>query len=247
LKSIPPHPALVTLIEVIWSETQLMLVFELCELNLREWLDKHGPLRGSALAGAARQLFAAIEHIHANGVMHRDIKPQNFLIKEGKMKLADFGLAKRQPMLLWQQPPLTMQVASLWYRAPEIMLGAERYDATVDIWAAGCVLFETLTGNVMFQGESEISTLFKMFMRLGTPGNITHLPHYSHRFPKWSAHAAKVKLTRELAPEHGCTEVLLRCVQFEPITRISASTALADDWLARTYEVTDSPSPLGLF
>jgi len=248
LKSLPPNPAIIALVDIVSSETQLLLVFELCELNLREWIDSHGPLRGSALAGAARQLFCAVEHIHNHGVMHRDIKPHNFLIKDGRMKLADFGLAKRMPTLLWQETPLTMQVASLWYRAPEIMLGAERYDMSIDVWAAGCVLFEMVTGNVLFQGESEISTLFKMFMRLGTPGSrMTQLPHFSQRFPKWAAQPARANLARELAPEYACTELLLKCVQYEPGARITATIALTDEWLSRQNEVADSPSPIGLF
>lgn len=247
LRYLPPHAALVNLLEVVASESKLLLIFELCEMNLREWLDKHGVLRGTALAGAARQLFTAVSHIHEHGVMHRDIKPQNFLIKDGRMKLADFGLAKRLPQLLWQEAPLTLQVASLWYRPPELMLGAQRYDDSMDIWACGCVLFEMATGQVLFQGESEIATVFKMFMRLGTPSSLDHLPHYSHRFPKWQAKAATANLSKELSHEQGCADLLLRCVEFKPSQRITARDAIATEWLTIVHEVADSPSPIGLF
>ena len=148
---------------------------------------------------------------------------------------------------MWQEAPLTLQVASMWYRPPELMLGAERYDSSMDIWACGCVLFEMATGQVLFQGESEIATVFKMFMRLGTPSNLDHLPHYSQRFPKWSVQTARASLISQLSPEHGCTDLLLRCVDFNPLQRISAKDAIAKEWLTREYEVSDSPSPVGLF
>ena len=99
--------------------------------------------------------------------MHRDIKPANLLIcKDGVIKLADFGLARAFgiPVRVY-----THEVVTLWYRAPEILLGSNKYSCPVDIWSIGCIFAEMANKRPLFQGDSEIDQLFRIFRVLRTP------------------------------------------------------------------------------
>jgi serine/threonine protein kinase len=85
---------------------------------------------------------------------------------------------------------MTTGVQTLWYRAPELILSDQLYSFGVDVWAAGCIFFELLTGRIMFQSTCEIGLLFKIFQLLGTPSSatwdgVTGLPNYSSKFPKF--------------------------------------------------------------
>lgn len=103
------------------------------------------------------QLLSGLEHCHNRYVLHRDIKGSNLLIdNEGILKIADFGLAstfdpnKKQPM--------TSRVVTLWYRPPELLLGATDYSVGVDLWSAGCILAELLAGKPIMPGRTEVTS-----------------------------------------------------------------------------------------
>ena len=86
------------------------------------------------------QIITAIKFCHCKRILHRDLKPQNLLIdKNGSIKLADFGLARAFGVPI---RTLTHEVLTLWYRAPEILLGQKEYSTPVDIWSIGCIFFE---------------------------------------------------------------------------------------------------------
>lgn len=101
---------------------------------------------------------------HQRRVLHRDLKPQNLLIdNNGNLKIADFGLARAfgVPVRAY-----THEVVTLWYRAPEVLLGSPRYSCPVDIWSVGCIMAELITKKPLFQGDSEIDQLFRIFRYL---------------------------------------------------------------------------------
>lgn len=100
-------------------------------------------------------------------VLHRDLKPQNLLITSDlDVKIADFGLSKVYGLPM---DSFTHEVVTLWYRAPEVLLGNDNYDASIDTWSIGCIVAEMIQKRPLFIGDSEIDQIFKIFKGIGSP------------------------------------------------------------------------------
>ena len=132
-----------------------------------------------------KQLLLGIAYCHSHRVLHRDLKPQNLLIDRNNnaLKLADFGLARAFGIPI---RTYTHEVVTLWYRAPEILLGSKHYSTPVDVWSIGCIFSEMSNQRPLFPGDSEIDQLYKIFQMLGTPDEenwpeVSHLPDYKVR------------------------------------------------------------------
>jgi cell division cycle 2-like protein len=106
------------------------------------------------------QLLSAVRHLHDNWIIHRDLKTSNLLMNNrGMIKVADFGLARRfgSPMA-----PMTQLVVTLWYRAPELLLGAKEYTTAIDMWSIGCIFAELVNNEPLMQGRNELDQLAKV-------------------------------------------------------------------------------------
>lgn len=112
-------------------------------------------------------MFRALNYLHAVGITHRDIKPQNMLINPETqiLKLCDFGSAKK----LVKGEPNISYICSRYYRAPELIFGATDYTADIDTWSVGCVMAEMFLGKPIFPGESAVDQLVEIIKVLGTP------------------------------------------------------------------------------
>jgi len=144
-----------------------------------------------------RQLLTGLSHVHHQGVMHRNLKPDNiFLDAQGTVKLGDFTTTRMLDIPLQAYTPEDpkerdrsgREMRRLWYRAPELILRDEIYGPKVDAWSVGCLLAEAATGKALFQSDSEIDHLFRVFRMLGTPTAATWpevltMKNFSPKFP----------------------------------------------------------------
>lgn len=181
----------------ISSETELFLIYEYVEYDLKKYLEIKGKLNTFELKLIVRQILEAINFAHQHQVLHRDLKPQNILIKSnGTVKLADFGLSRpvTEPAgPLTAEVPYHYQIVTLWYRCPEVLLGMSHYTSAVDMWSLGAILcspcvylVELVTAKPLFKSDTEIGQLFKIFSLLGTPTmencpGLTCLPHFKKK------------------------------------------------------------------
>lgn len=150
----------------------IFLVLEFLEHDLKSILeDMPQPFLASEVKTLLLQLAGGVAYLHEHWVLHRDLKTSNLLLNNrGQLKIADFGMAR----YVGDPPPrLTQLVVTLWYRAPELLLGASSYGEAVDMWSVGCIFGELLTREPLLQGKNEVDELTKIFELCGIPTDDT--------------------------------------------------------------------------
>ncbi|XP_077766748.1 cyclin-dependent kinase 20 isoform X3 [Canis aureus] len=226
LKAVFPHGA------------GFVLAFEFMLSDLAEVV-RHAqrPLVQAQVKSYLQMLLKGVAFCHANNIVHRDLKPANLLISaSGQLKIADFGLARvfsPDGSRLY-----THQVATRWYRAPELLYGARQYDQGVDLWAVGCILGELLNGSPLFPGENDIEQLCCVLRILGTPSpqvwpEITELPDYNKISFKEQAPVPLEEVLPDASPQ--ALDLLGRFLLYPPHQRISASQVWNE--VSRTKEL----------
>ncbi|KAG9324175.1 hypothetical protein KVV02_007404 [Mortierella alpina] len=225
------HSSVVQLLDIIHDESKLYLVFEFLDVDLKKYMDNVYTLTGAGLPlhhvkRYLFQLIQGVEFCHSRRILHRDLKPQNLLIDDKRrLKLADFGLARAFGIPL---RTYTHEVITLWYRAPEILLGARHYSTAVDMWSVGCIFSEMITKKPLFPGDSEIDELFRIFKIRGTPNPTTwpgveSLKDWNPNFPQWDR-VPLIQLLPTLCP--AGLDLLEQMIEYNPAKRISAKRAL---------------------
>lgn len=164
------HLNIVCLKEVVVGRSldSIFLVMEYCEQDLASLLDNMTtPFQESHVKCIMLQVFKGLAYLHAKEIVHRDVKVSNLLLNNmGTLKIADFGLARE---LGYPMSPMTPQVVTLWYRAPELLLQDKTQTTAVDMWAGGCILGELLLHKPLLPGKSEIEQINLIIDLLGTP------------------------------------------------------------------------------
>uniref|UniRef100_A0A0E0KXC4 [RNA-polymerase]-subunit kinase n=1 Tax=Oryza punctata TaxID=4537 RepID=A0A0E0KXC4_ORYPU len=240
------HPHVVKLEGLVTSHvsSSLYLVFEYMEHDLAGLAATPGiKFTEPQVKCYMQQLLSGLDHCHNHGVLHRDIKGANLLLdNNGTLKIADFGLATFfNPN---QKQHLTSRVVTLWYRPPELLLGATNYGAAVDLWSAGCILAELLSGRPIMPGRTEVEQLHKIFKLCGSP---------SEEF--WAnLELSRATVFKPQHPYHRCVsnvykdfsssalELLDQLLAVDPASRGTAASALESEFFTTKPHACDPSS-----
>ncbi|KAL3320969.1 Cyclin-Dependent Kinase 7 [Cichlidogyrus casuarinus] len=253
------HPNILNLLDVFSQDRGICLVFNFMESDLEavvrdpaiNWifwgsfmvsariLRKLLDLRRNENWHHLLQLLTGVEYLHSQWILHRDLKPNNlFLSSEGKVKIGDFGLARH-----FAQSPnarMTHQVATRWYRAPELFFGCNMYGAGIDLWAVGCIIGEFLLRAPLFPADSDLTQLARIFEITGTPDvdtwpDVARLPSYISYNPHPGIPFGQIFTA---AGEH-LIQLLKTLLCLNPDLRGTATTALQSTY----FQVEPYPSP----
>ncbi|XP_033927636.1 LOW QUALITY PROTEIN: cyclin-dependent kinase 20 [Melopsittacus undulatus] len=244
LLHIQEHPHVVRLGAVFASGPAVVLALELLVGDLGGLLrSAPAPLPPPRVRALLAMTLRGLSHCHRHHVMHRDLKPSNLLLDaRGRLKLGDLGLARvlGPP----RARPYSHQVATRWYRAPELLYGARDYDEGVDIWAVGCIFGELLTLSPLFPGDTDLEQLCRVLSALGTPSpsawpELRALPDYRKvRFAR-CAPAPLERLVPGAGPE--ARDLLRRLLRMRPARRPRAEQALLHPYFFGPMELTPPP------
>ena len=195
------HINVIRLIEIILEDKCIYMVFEYAEHDLLQIVHHHTqptrhPIPSSTIKSIMFQLLNGCQYLHTNWVLHRDLKPANIMVtSSGEVKIGDLGLAR-----LFNKPLQSLfsgdkVVVTIWYRAPELLLGSKHYTPAIDMWAIGCIFAELLSLRPIFKGEEakmdskktvpfQRNQMQKIVEIMGPPTrdkwpNLVHMPEYS--------------------------------------------------------------------
>ncbi|XP_066550724.1 MAPK/MAK/MRK overlapping kinase isoform X2 [Amia ocellicauda] len=227
MKRLSPHPNILQLHELIFDKKtgSLSLICELMDMNIYELIrGRRHPLPESKVRSYMYQLCKSLDHMHRNGIFHRDVKPENILIRKDTLKLADFGSCRS----VYSKPPYTEYISTRWYRAPECLLTDGYYSYKMDVWSVGCVFFEIISFSPLFPGCNELDQVSKIHDVLGSPDN-----DLLRKFKKSRA------MHFDFPPKKGCgiSQLIPQCspsglslmyemLEYDPDERISSKAAL---------------------
>lgn len=230
------HPNVVAVREVVVGAAtdSIYIVMEYANADLFSILERlTRPYHASEIKTLLQQLLHGVAYLHDNWVVHRDLKPSNLLLTgAGVLKICDFGLARHYADPLGNYTP---GVVTLWYRAPELLMGAPQYSTAVDMWSVGCIFAELLLGRALFHGKGELDQLSKVADVLGAPGEhnwrgYSELPNagrLTFRNQKFSSLRLRVRDEAGSARvSNQGLDLLEKLLYYDPEKRISAEEAL---------------------
>ncbi|XP_052532312.1 cyclin-dependent kinase 15 isoform X1 [Tympanuchus pallidicinctus] len=226
------HANIVLLHDIIQTKETLTFVLEYMHTDLAQYMAQHpGGLHPCNVMLFMFQLLRGLAHIHQQHILHRDLKPQNLLIScLGELKLADFaGLARAKSI---PSQTYSSEVVTLWYRPPDVLLGATDYSSDLDIWSAGCVFVEMIQGQPTFAGTSSApEQLEKIWTVLGVPTEdtwpgLSKLPNYKPELVASRRPQRLGAICDRLGRMPAAEDLASRMLTAFPPGRISAQDAL---------------------
>lgn len=238
------HENIVGLLEMMVEHNQIYMVFDYLDHDLTGLLT-HPDLKLEECHRKFifKQLIEGLNYLHKKRVIHRDIKGSNLLLDStGQLKIADFGLARTMKIVNnGESPDYTNRVITIWYRPPELLLGATDYGREVDIWGVGCLLIELYSKIAAFQGFDEVGQLCKIYNVMGTPKledwpEIEHLPWFEMLKPKVNI-ASQFKQKYETIMSPQSFDLAQKLLALNPRSRLTAEQALTHEYF------TNDPAP----
>ncbi|EAY10933.1 CMGC family protein kinase [Trichomonas vaginalis G3] len=237
LRQLKSHPFIVGLLQVHRAENDndIYLAFEFMDT------DVHTVIHAGILLDVHQryifwQLLCALKFIHSAGVIHRDLKPSNMLIKsDSSIKVCDFGLS-RCINDMHQDELLTDYIATRWYRAPEIIFGSSKYGPGIDMWAAGCILAELVSGRPLFPGASTMDQLERVISFTGMPNKedieSMQCPMVETMLGNLTFSRPQLVLEERLSgADPDAIDLIKKLCQFNPNKRPTAEQCLAHPYL----------------
>jgi len=244
------HGHIVDLREIVVGNglEEVFLVMEFLEHDLKTLQEEmQEPFLASETKTLMLQLTSAVDYLHDHWILHRDLKTSNILMNNrGEIKLADFGMARYfgDP-----SPKMTQLVVTLWYRAPELLLGAEDYGRAIDLWSVGCIFGELLTKQPLLQGKNEVDQLSKIFALCGIPSEETwpgfkRLPNArSLRLPRAEQNSGAVIRAKFPLLTTAGSSLLCDLLALNPAKRPAAKEVLAHPY----FEENPRPKSTAMF
>ena len=225
------HPSVVRLIEVVADPGgDVHMVFPYFAYDLNRFI-RSNRLGHSEVRHVFGQIASGVCYIHSRGVLHRDLKSANILLDQRlNVSIADFGMARYTAKTSMYTPGMV----TLWYRAPEILLGSPTYSYGVDVWSLGCILAEMYLGRMIFQGNTEIAQLEMIIHACGSinegsyPG-VQSLPGFrTFRLPQ------SPRRIEGIIEKHDASavELVSRMLCIDPQSRITISQVVESKYLA---------------
>ena len=237
------HVNIVKLLDVIHSTNKITLVIEFIDRDLTKIIDATlgEGLPEAKVKSYMYQILKGMAYIHKHKILHRDLKPQNILVtNEDVVKIADFGLARGYGLPVSNY---THEVVTLWYRAPDVLLGNRNYSTDIDVWSIGCIFEEMVCGKQIFICKNNIDQVKKIFRILGTPTeedypDIDELPMWDsedNKFEKCPPLNLK-KFVPKISDEG--LDLLKKMLIINPAKRISCEEALKHPYFNNMDEYT---------
>lgn len=230
------HPNIVRIEEAFYHSDKVYLIMEMVASDLGEYLEARRGFSLDDVKKWMKQIISAVAYLHSLNIIHRDLKPENILVSGDVVKLADFGSARGW----FNDVQLTPQVTTLHYRAPELLLGSQKYTSAVDIWSIGCIFAELVQRAPLFaktgeDGVTEDDVLKRIFKTFGTPNEaswpgLTSLPKFPKDMPIYAARDSDIIPGLDDAG-HEFLKLFLCC---DPDKRIAAEDALSHPYLVTT-------------
>ncbi|VDN55519.1 unnamed protein product [Dracunculus medinensis] len=245
------HPNIVNVREIVVGSNmdKIYLVMEYVEHDMKTLMDSMHSRQKSFTIGQVKtlllQLLRGVAHLHDEWVLHRDLKTSNLLLShQGILKIGDFGLAREFGDPLKCYTPI---VVTLWYRAPELLLGIKEYSTAVDMWSCGCIFAEFLKLKPIFPGKGELDQIHKIFLDLGTPSEkiwpgYSSLPGVSKVKFEYEYNQLWKKFPSNVVDKTGL-DFLNEMLRYDPNKRLTAREALKHNW----FEQDPLPTPPEMF
>ncbi|CAK9440262.1 uncharacterized protein LODBEIA_P43620 [Lodderomyces beijingensis] len=255
------------LIDIILENKSIYMIFEFCEHDLLQIIHYHShpevkPIPLQTVKSLTWQILNGVTYLHKNWIFHRDLKPANIMVtSNGCVKIGDLGLARKFNNPLQSLYTGDKVVVTIWYRAPELLLGTRHYTPAIDLWAVGCILAELLSLRPIFKGEEakidmnnkksvpfQKNQFQKIVDILGTP-NLSNWPSIN-KYPEYASFTQSINNNYSSSlsqwykmiggDNKQCLELLYGLLKYDPDVRLTADQTLVHPFFLELPKVNEN-------